>query len=84
MEQKLVEFLTDDDHEVLRTIATVTPLKPEFAFVAFAHAAGKNIERDYRGADLRGYMLRGQDLSGVNLEGADLRGADLRGATGYQ
>jgi two-component sensor histidine kinase len=84
VEEKAVEFLTDDDRKVLREIATAKPPKPELAFVTFASAAGKDLKTAYRGADLRGYALRGQDLSEVNLEYADLRGADLRGATGYQ
>lgn len=53
-------------------------------FVETAGALGKDIRKDYVGADLHGYDLIGQDLSGVNLRGADLSGADLRGAIGYR
>jgi DNA-binding transcriptional LysR family regulator len=84
MDQSEIDTLTADDRKALAKLASVSPPKPELAFVTFARAAGKDLATDYRHADLRGYVLRGQDLSAVNLEGADLRGADLHGAVGYR
>lgn len=78
-----IPFIDDADQQRLEAIATAMPTAPELAFVTFAKAAGMNLKRDFRGADLRDYPLAGQNLSGVDLTGADLRGADLRGATGY-
>lgn len=55
---------------------------PQNAFVELAIALGKDLSKDYRGANLRGYPLYGQDLTRVDLTNADLRGADLRHAKG--
>lgn len=73
-----IPFLGADDRAVLDRLLTVEPEDLSRAFVTFARTLGKDLAKDYRGADLRGYNLFGQDLGGVDLTGADLRGADLR------
>jgi len=77
-------FLSAEDMAALSALLDAQPTDPKLAFVTFARALGKNLETDFRCADLRGYPLMGQDLTGVNLNGADLRGADLRDAVGYR
>jgi hypothetical protein len=73
-------LLAVNDRVALQRLCRAEPSQPSRAFVCFAEAVGKALDRDYRAADLRGMCLRGQDFAGVDLTGADLRWTDLRGA----
>src|SRR5580700_5495218 len=75
-----IPSLTADDKTALHTLGAAESAHPKTAFVTFARALGKDIKRDFRGADLRRFDLRGQDLGETDLSDADLLGADVRGA----
>jgi uncharacterized protein YjbI with pentapeptide repeats len=72
--------LTIADRAALENLEKAPIDDPRKAFAALARSVGRNLETDFRGADLRGFLLQGQDLRAIVLEGADFRGADLRGA----
>ncbi len=74
-------FLNESDQHHIARLLRANPDKANAAFVTFATALGKDLSKDYRGANLQGYSLRGQDMSKVDLTGADLRFADLVGTT---
>ena len=76
----ILPFLTAEDTSALGQLAAARVDDLRMAFVTFASALGRDLIRDYRGANLQGYRLGNQDLRSVDLTAADLRNADLRGA----